>query len=287
MLCLLILLAASMAATFYFVFLRPGTLQPTVSPELSAPGDAAPIIYEEPHPPSHHILSPGPIKLRPFDKKEAQIAIIIDDMGYKEKIGHHLLDLDMELTFAFLPFGPHTDAQLKIAATKNRNILLHLPMEAQDPKWNPGPGALLTAMSAKDIAVTLKKDLAAVPGAVGVNNHMGSLFTENTAAMQSCLLHIKNNNLFFIDSLTSAKSQGYQIAREMGIKTARRDVFLDNNLDPGAIKKQLDALIHIAQKKGSAIGIGHPHQATLQALRDYQRELQKNATLVKVSELVD
>jgi polysaccharide deacetylase 2 family uncharacterized protein YibQ len=158
-------------------------------------------------------------------------------------------------------------------------------MQPQDSKWIPGPGTLLTSMSSGEIQSTLARDIAAVPHAIGVNNHMGSSFTENRAAMQACLALLKEHNLFFLDSLTSARSLGFSMAKAMGLRTAQRDIFIDNSQDPQQVMKQLDALINLARKRGSAIGIGHPHQATLDALRKYQTKLQEQMQLVGVSRL--
>jgi polysaccharide deacetylase 2 family uncharacterized protein YibQ len=280
---LFLLVLCSIGATVYLVFLRPGTIKPLSPPLTSVPKKRPAGVPEKP------AVPPPPVTIAPDKKtqKAAQLpllSIIIDDMGFKDKICADLIALELNLSFAFLPFGPNT-ATLALAQRKNRDILLHLPMQPQDSKWIPGPGTLLTSMSSREIQSTLARDIAAVPHAIGVNNHMGSSFTENRAAMQACLALLKENNLFFLDSLTSARSVGFSMAKEMGLRTAQRDIFIDNNQDPQEVMKQLDALINIAKKRGSAIGIGHPHQATLDALRKYQPKLQEQMQLVGVSRL--
>lgn len=280
-----LLLFTSMVATFYLIFLRPGTLNKPAPPEKQQSHSS--LIFEEPTSPGYHSLAPGPIKKRPSSHDEAKIAIVIDDMGYKKNIGRQLLDLDLPLSFAFLPFGPYTSTQAELAHRKNRDILVHMPMEPQDKKWDAGPGALLTSMGTDEIGRKFSANLSAVPYATGINNHMGSLFTENLSAMRTCLVIAKNKNLFFLDSLTSTKSKGYDVALDLGIKTERRDIFLDNSLKPDDIKRQLDALISLAQKRGSAIAIGHPHKETLEALREKQNILKNKVKFVKVSELLE
>ncbi|MBU0966062.1 MAG: divergent polysaccharide deacetylase family protein [Proteobacteria bacterium] len=282
---LVLLLLCTIAATAYLVFLRPGTLKPLSPPIASAPKKKpAPLPAKPASPPP--LVAPLAVKKTPEPAQLPMISIIIDDMGFQDKICADLIALDLNLSFAFLPFGPHTATQLTEARRKNRDILLHLPMQAQDSKWTPGPGALLTSMSSREIQATLARDIAAVPHAMGVNNHMGSSFTENRAAMQSFLAGLKEHNLFFLDSLTSARSVGFPMAKEMGLRTAQRDIFLDNSQDPQQVVKQLDALISLARKRGSAIGIGHPHQATLDALKRYQKQLQDRIQLVGISRLL-
>jgi hypothetical protein len=278
-----LLLLAGLAATAYLLLVRPRVPPPRPAPPLSGaakkkppPSPPAPVQPALPHIPQIPEPATGP-----------RVSIIIDDMGFKDDIGVDLINLDLNLTFAFLPYGPHTAEQLALAHARQRDILVHVPMEPQDSHWVPGEGALLTAMNAGQIRQTLERDIAAIPHAVGVNNHMGSRFTEQRAGMQACLALLRQHNLFFIDSATSAHSVGYALAREMGVKTARRDIFLDNSQEPQQIKRQLAALFSLARKKGAAIGIGHPHQATLDALRQYQADLPDGIRLVGASQLTN
>jgi polysaccharide deacetylase 2 family uncharacterized protein YibQ len=277
---LFLLLLGGVAATAYLLFLRPGTA-PRLSPPLSAVSKKKPPrSHAEPVPPA----APS-VRKTPPPASGPMVSIIIDDMGFKDKVCVELIGLDLNLSFAFLPFGPHTAAQLALAHAGKRDILVHVPMEPQDSKWVPGQGALYTAMNAREIRQALEQDIAAIPHAVGINNHMGSRFTEQRAGMQACLALLRQHDLFFVDSATSARSVGFALAREMDVKTARRDIFLDNSLEPGKIRLQLDALFDLARKKGTAIGIGHPHQATLDVLRQYQAALPDNIRLVGVSRL--
>ncbi len=285
---LILLLFASLAATIYFVFLGPGTIQEHRQATSSHyPPGKPQIVYEEPvSEPELPLIHPGSIKKRLLPKKQALLALVIDDMGYKKSIGSQLLDLDMAISFAFLPFGPHTDTLLKKARQKKRDILLHMPMEAMDSKWDPGPGALFTSMTRQEIKKKTEEALQSMQPVIGVNNHMGSRFTANRAAMEPCLAFLEEKNLFFLDSLTSSQSVGYSLAGELGLRTAKRDIFIDNSQNKDDIKKQLASLALIARKRGVAIGIGHPYPATLEALKEYQAKLQEQVTVVAVHQLI-
>ena len=280
------LFVASMCAFFYFIFLRPGTFSnPPSAPAGQYTDDAAPLLDEGTAP--LPLLRPGPIKIRPAPPAKPRIAIVIDDMGYHNAVASQLLSLDFKLSFAILPHGPHSASHMKRAAQQGHDILLHLPMEPRDSKWDPGKGALLTSMDDKQIATTLTENLSAIPFAIGVNNHMGSRFTELTPGVTVCLQELHKKNLFFLDSLTTHDSKAFQTAKKMGMKTAKRDIFLDNVQTAEAIGKQLDSLVQIAQKTGSAIAIGHPYQATFNALQAYQPILNNEVELVGVSDLMD
>ncbi len=212
-------------------------------------------------------------------------AIIIDDMGYHRKIGEALLDLDLPLSFAFLPHAPFAVELEETAYQKGRDIMVHIPMEA-GAKWDPGPGTLYLTAPPEEQAAILKDDLEAITHAIGANNHMGSEFTRNREAMHRVLAELKKQNLFFIDSFTTAESTGLSEAMDMGIKTNRRHIFLDNAQDREKICLQLEKLAVRAEKQDQAIAIGHPYQATLDALRNCGDKLRKTVRIVPVHELV-
>jgi polysaccharide deacetylase 2 family uncharacterized protein YibQ len=213
------------------------------------------------------------------------VAIIIDDMGYHQRIGRALLDLDLNLTFSFLPDGPFTPALQERAWREEHDVLVHMPMEAHDPARNSGPGTLLADDPPEVIAEKVARNLATVPRAVGVNNHMGSRFTENPEAVQLFLHQIAAKGLFFIDSGTTPRSVAMETARSLGIPTGRRHVFLDNSDRREDICLRLGELVELAVRSGEAIGIGHPGEATLEALNGCGEMLTGRVRVVGIGEL--
>jgi len=260
-------------------------------PGIRQPQSGRKIVFEEPDipEPQEAVITgreKAPVSPSAAKGQRPKVAIIIDDMGYHQKIGRRLLALDLNLTFSFLPGAPFTLKQEKQAWQQGRDVMLHMPMEAHNSAFDPGPGALYLKFSPEKIRAQVKEDLAAVPHAIGSNNHMGSRFTENRAAMHAVLGVLKKRGLFFIDSYTTARSTGLDEARKMSIPAARRHVFLDNDQDREKICCQLDKLVALAGKKGWAIGIGHPHQATLNALGSCGRQLGRSVEVVGVHTLV-
>lgn len=294
------IILASLAATAYLVFLRQNIPAPAVSvprgPTTVVGPDKKKIPVSKERQPLHEELSAeltktyqpennAPPSLTDTDGKP-RVAIIIDDLGYRQDIVADLLALNLNITFSFLPFAPHTTKQAALASLQQREVLLHLPMQPTDPKWDPGPGTLTVDMNREEIRSTVVKDLAAVPKAIGINNHMGSRFTENRQAMGNLLEIIRAHDLFFVDSVTSPKSIGASLAVAMGVKTARRHIFLDNEPVQENIIAQLDSLVRMAEKHGWAVGIGHPHPATLEALREFNRLFGRRVDTVGISRLV-
>ncbi len=230
-------------------------------------------------------VKPAPKSVRPARAKEAAIVIIIDDMGNNPKELDDVLALPGPVAVAVLPLLRYSEETAKMAEKKGLTVLLHLPMQPKGHIKGLGPGRLMKGMSPKDINDILSKDLASVPGAEGVNNHMGSLLTEDKAAMGAVMAGLKSRKLFFVDSLTTAGSEGWRMAEKAGVPFTRRDVFLDDLSDEAYIKAQFARLVAIAKKRGIAVAIGHPRPMTLKALGEELPDLPKQGVrLVRVSE---
>ena len=152
---------------------------------------------------------------------------------------------------------------------------------------NPGPGALREGMSPEQLRQTTLAALEAVPGAVGVNNHMGSALSADAGSMTTILGVIGARGLFFLDSRTSAQSVGYRVATALGVPAAERQVFLVDDPRPEAVAAQFQRLLELARDRGGAIAIGHPHAATLAALADEVPRAQAGGfRFVQVSDLL-
>ena len=213
-------------------------------------------------------------------------AIIIDDMGNNRQIGRALLALDLNLTFSFLPYSPFCE-ELELAASQTgKTVMLHVPLEPRDPDVDPGTGALHVDDSRTRMAALFADNIAAVPHAVGVNNHMGSRFTEDAEAMAGLAELVGERHLFFIDSLTSTNSKAMAIVSAHGIPAAQRDIFIDNERNVEAICSRIEELVDLALRKGSVIGIGHPYPETLEALNRCGADLQ-SIELVNAGQLIN
>ncbi len=193
-------------------------------------------------------------------------AIVVDDVG--TAVGtERFLALPASLTLAILPFAPHAEAYARQAVAAGRTVILHLPLEAISGK-EPGPGTIRIGWTKERILEQLEQNLRAVPGAIGVNNHMGSLGTADAALMTEILKALKGKGLFFLDSRTWNKSVAARVARSVGERYTERDIFLDpEGATVGEIQIQLRRLISLAKRHGRAVGICHANRPnTLAAL---------------------
>ena len=216
------------------------------------------------------------------------VAIIVDDMGTSIGEVNELMAIRLPLTFSIIPGLAKVKGVAQAAHAGGYQVMIHIPMEPQGyPQQRMEQSGLLLAQSDGEIQKRLNGFLQAVPYARGANNHMGSRFTEDRGKMETVLGFLKGKGLFFIDSRTTPRSVGNSLARGMGLETASRNVFIDNVQDVGAIREQLEQLAAMARRKGGAIGICHPHKATIQALVTAMPELQRSGiTFVYAADLV-
>lgn len=214
------------------------------------------------------------------------IVIVIDDMGLDRKRSARVVGLPAPLTLAWLPYAHDLPAQTKTARAAGHELMVHLPMEPS-VKADPGPNALLTSLPADEIRRRLTAALGSFDGYVGVNNHMGSRFTADRALMAPVLAEIQKRGLLWLDSRTTPNSAAGGLAGPLHLPFAGRDVFLDNVETVAAVRTQLARTETVARHQGVAIAIGHPHDATIEALAAWLPEVQKRGfTLVTISAAV-
>jgi polysaccharide deacetylase 2 family uncharacterized protein YibQ len=215
------------------------------------------------------------------------VALVIDDLGERPEDLVPLLALGVPITYSVLPFEKHTQEVVTELRRRRVEMLLHLPMEPLNGE-DPGPGALRVDMDDDQLREATEAALRAVPGAVGVNNHMGSRLSEDVRALTPVLRVLAEHGLFFLDSRTSAESLGYRTARALGLPAAERHVFLDRDPSPEAVRTQFRRLLELSRTRGSAVAIGHPLPDTLQVLTDeVPKARAEGFEFVPVSDLLD
>jgi uncharacterized protein len=217
----------------------------------------------------------------------ARLAIIIDDLGNDRTAADAIFALQCPITISVLPNHPRSIEIAQEAHRRGFQIMLHLPMESIGNE-RPEAQELRPGMSAGEVTALVDNLLQAVPDVAGVNNHQGSQSTADAALMDELMPVLRERNLFYVDSRTTAATVAYDAAQRIGVRSGFRNVpFLDDVAEVGAVRKQLQLALRDARKKGDAIAIGHPHPATLQALREVLPEAKaQGVRLVFVSEVV-
>ena len=220
-------------------------------------------------------------------KENARLAIIIDDLGSDRTAADAVFALGYPLTISVLPNHEHSVDIASEAHRRGFQVMLHLPMQSV-AKETPEARELRPGMPASEVAVMVDQFLQNVPDAAGVNNHQGSQATADAALMDELMPVLRDRHLFYVDSRTTTATVAYDTAQDFGVLSAFRNVpFLDDVAEVTAVRKQLDLALRGAREKGDAVAIGHPHPATLQALREVLPQAQaRGVSLVLASELV-
>jgi len=273
-----LLLLLIVLITSYFVFFRPPR-------DLHGPREGG----EEKEAIREATPAPAPDSSQKNQVTQAgsgAIAIIIDDIGFALAPVDKLLSIKAPLAFAVLPYSPHAEDAAAMIHAQGHELLLHLPMEPRNGKHQPGPGALFRNMTEQDIRKQLNDDLAVVPFVVGVNNHMGSAFTEDEEKLIVVLKELRKKGFFFIDSRTTAASRAEDGARKTGIRFAARRLFLDNDRNQELTFNNLLDQVE-KNRHSSLVIIGHPYPSTVAALQEAVPVLQsRGVRIVPPSELV-
>ncbi len=221
------------------------------------------------------------------------VAVVIDDVGNADGSIERLARLEGPLAIAVLPGAPRAREAAALARRKGWDLLVHLPMAGV--RGPAEPGTISSDDDDAAIARRVEEAIASVPGAVGLNNHQGSLATADERVMRVVLTVVRDRGLFFLDSKTSAASVAEAEARALGLATIPRDVFLDDARAEAAAGGAPEAraaawtrALAIAASGGHAVVIGHPNAATVDFLGKALPELGRKGVLrARISELVD
>ncbi len=242
-----------------------------------------------------HLITPLPIRPRaraPHPQIRAELAIILDDLGHDRASADSVLALPFPVTISVLPHLPLSSEVAEEAYRRGDQVMLHLPMESLS-EGDPSEGAvpesveLHVGMNQEQIVSAVNSMLETVPHAAGVNNHQGSRATSDPALMRALMSVLREHDLFFIDSRTTAATVAFDTAEAVGVRAASRKVFLDDTPTRDGVLAQLDRATRDALRDGSAIAIGHPHPTTIAALSDGVPGLEsRGIRLVFASDLV-
>lgn len=224
---------------------------------------------------------------RPLPAGAAELAVVIDDMGSSLQEARALASIGVPITFAVIPGLRHDREVAAVAGEQGIEVLLHMPMQSREyPRRRLEENGLLLEHGDDELRSRVAGYLQRLPGVVGANNHMGSGFTEQGEKMRVVLGVLQQHGLFFLDSITTPRTTGLKVAAELRMRSARRDVFLDNEQQESYIRGQLAQAVSRARKRGHAVAIGHPHPVTIAVLtRELPLLAGQGVTLVPVSRM--
>jgi uncharacterized protein len=205
---------------------------------------------------------------QPSHVQGARLAIILDDLGNDRAAADSIFALSCPITLSVLPNHPHSVEIAEEARRRGYQVMLHLPMQSVG-KEKPESQELHPGMSSAEVATFVNELLQSVPDAAGVNNHQGSQSTADLQLMDELMPVLREHKLFYVDSRTTAATIAYDTAQRLGVLSGFRNTpFLDDVPEVTPVRRQLQLALRKAHEKGEVIAIGHPHPATLQALKE-------------------
>ncbi|HHF4963415.1 divergent polysaccharide deacetylase family protein [Haemophilus influenzae] len=219
-----------------------------------------------------------------FSFAQSKLAIVIDDVGYHLKEDAAIFAMPREISVAIIPAAPYARARNQEAKSQGRDILIHMPMQPVSAV-KIEDGGLHLGMSAAQVNDRVNTAKNIVRDAIGMNNHMGSAATADPQLMTYLMTALQEKHLFFLDSRTIGKSVAGKIAKEQGVRSLDRHIFLDDSNEFADVQRQFKAAIHYARKHGSAIAIGHPRPNTIAVLQAGLRNLPEDIQLVGMGNL--
>ena len=219
-----------------------------------------------------------------FSFAQSKLAIVIDDVGYHSKEDAAVFAMPREISVAIIPAAPYARVRNQEAKSQGRDILIHMPMQPISA-IKIEDGGLHLGMSAAQVNDRVNTAKNIVRDAIGMNNHMGSAATADPQLMTYLMTALQEKHLFFLDSRTIGKSVAGKIAKEQGVRSLDRHIFLDDSNELADVQHQFQAAIQYARKHGTAIAIGHPRPNTIAVLQAGLRNLPEDIQLVGMGNL--
>jgi len=259
------LVLSMLLASLLLMLAMTPTPEPGIQPpRLALSAKHAPVTAIAPKP------MPQTIKPAPWAEPAGHgLALILDDVGYNLGALKRVLALSVPVAVSVLPDAPHADQAARLAHQAGQVVMLHLPMQPEDPSLQMSDAFLLEGMSADALRATFLRDLAQVPYVEGVNNHMGSKLTQLESPMRQVMRQCRQHGLFFVDSKTSSNSVAASVAASMGLKWASRQIFLDHIMTPEAMALAWQHARACVQKGSRCIVIAHPRAESVAFLEKH------------------
>lgn len=208
-------------------------------------------------------------------KARPKVVIVLDDFGYTKKNLADLKAAGIPVTLAVLPNTQYSKAVADFARANGMEVILHLPMEPQNPNEKLEKDTVKVSMKADEVKGIIDRAVKDVPSAKGISNHMGSKATSDEAVMRVLLSEVKKRHMFFLDSMTTDEPISQGIAAEMGVPIAQRDIFLDHQNDEAHITAQLAKVEKMALEGSNVLAIGHDRPMTVKVLKEKAPEMKK------------
>lgn len=224
---------------------------------------------------------------------KAKVAIIIDDVGYFGNGFPLYLQINRPVTFSVLPLYESSGKISSVVDQHGFEVMLHLPMESGGDPYYEYEYLIRPGQTQKEVSYNFRKSLEKFPDGIiaGVNNHEGSLSTENQELMDFLMQEISAHpRLYFVDSITSPRSVAAKTAQKHKIPFAKRHFdFLDNVKSKAQIKQKIRELIDFSMLRSQpTIAILHEKKVSAMAVMEMLTEFELHEIeIISPSEIIN
>ena len=222
--------------------------------------------------------------------RKPRIALIISNLGLSNTYTKAALELLPEdITLSFSHVAPRLKNWVREARQKGHEILLDIPMEPIGfPKNDPGRATLLTSSNEVENLNRLEHIMKQAGGYVGLLGTQGTKFMLHSETLLPVLRSIKQRGLIYVDSRSTSRSLGPELASSIQLPKAFNNVFVDREPSQEKIKNKLDELERIALKRRFAVGIAQPLPITIEILSQWTKGLKTiQIALAPITAIVD
>lgn len=222
--------------------------------------------------------------------RKPRIALIVTNLGLSAtytKAALKLLPEDITLSFSHV--APRLKSWIREARQKGHEVLMDIPMEPLGfPKNDPGRATLLTSSNEVENLNRLEHVMKKAGGYVGLLGTLGTKFMLHSETFLPILKTIKQRGLIYVDSRSTSRSLGPELASSIQLPRAFNNIFIDKEPSNQKIKGKLDELEKIALKKRFAVGIAQPFPLTIEILSQWAEKLKaKQISLAPITAVVD
>ena len=222
--------------------------------------------------------------------RKPRIALIVTNLGLSAtytKAALKLLPEDITLSFSHV--APRLKSWIREARQKGHEVLMDIPMEPLGfPKNDPGRATLLTSSNEVENLNRLEHVMKKAGGYVGLLGTLGTKFMLHSETFLPILKTIKQRGLIYVDSRSTSRSLGPELASSIQLPRAFNNIFIDKEPSNQKIKSKLDELEKIALKKRFAVGIAQPFPLTIEILSQWAEKLKaKQISLAPITAVVD
>ncbi|MDC0864982.1 divergent polysaccharide deacetylase family protein [Rickettsiaceae bacterium] len=218
------------------------------------------------------------------NNSKPKIAIIVTNLGINRKSTESAMTLPIECGFGFLPYTNNLKPLLHKAKAEGYEIYLYLPLASDNIPNKKKKYSLSSNLSNTENLSRLDAILNSQSNYDGVYSSYKEIFTSNTKSLDMLHEALDTRNLSLVFGKGTAKNTIN--SKKTNSNIINPDLIIDTKQDEEFITAQLENLVEIAKKNGTALGYANGFPITIETIKKWYKMLTKHGVeLVPISKL--